>query len=326
MQHDLRKGCGALLNRILQIHHAVLPGEGEDSFALRSEEQGAFLCVADGCGGLGSQRYAALENRTGAYIASHLAAQVFDAWAARQKTAARNQQEAQALAGTLENEINSALRQFADERCAQEQSRITGTMQRRLPTTLCALSAQGQDICFFWAGDSRGYLLDEDGLHQHTRDHVRSGADAFDLLYADAPLSNLLCADRPGRISAVYVKQRKPFAAIVATDGVYSSLPSPMEVEMLLLDTLKLAASAKDWERKLERQIVRNAQDDAALLMLISGFESFEQMKNQLLLRREKLQKQFITPARRRRGDWRFLREKWQQYKPGYDRTEDSHE
>ena len=71
---------------LLQINHAALPDAGEDSFALRSDEQGAFLCVTDGCGGLGSRRYAALENRTGAYVAAHLVTNAVQSWAQAKPT------------------------------------------------------------------------------------------------------------------------------------------------------------------------------------------------------------------------------------------------
>ena len=168
--------------------------------------------------------------------------------------------------------------------------------------------------------------MDENGLRQYTRDHVRGETDAFETLYRDAPLANLLSADKLGRIQCRRVKLDHPGIVLAATDGVYSSLPTPMEVEMLLLDTLRLAKSFTDWEKKLQKQIGKNAQDDAALLMLIRGFESFEQMKAHILPRREALQKQFITPVRRRKGDMAYAREKWLLYKPGYDRTEACHE
>ena len=168
--------------------------------------------------------------------------------------------------------------------------------------------------------------MDETGLRQYTRDHVRGETDAFETLYRDAPLSNLLCADKLGRIQCRRVKLNRPGIVLVATDGVYSSLPTPMEVEMLLLDTLKAAGSMKEWERRMQKRVAANAQDDATLLLLPVGFENFEQIKAVILPRRAILQKQFITPVRRHRGDVHYAREKWLQYKPGYDRTEDNHE
>lgn len=321
----MRERNESVLLDVLKINHAVLPDAGEDSFALRSDEQGAFLCVTDGCGGLGSKRYANLENKTGAYLAARLAARAFDEWAQERRPALGTQEEAQILCREAERSLFDRLKGFADAHCSEEKSRIVGSMQRRLPTTLCAATIERRDVCFFWAGDSRGYVMDEEGLRQYTRDHVRGETDAFETLYRDAPLSNLLSADKLGRIQQRSVHLDKPSLVITATDGIYSSLPTPMEVEMLLLDTLRLARSLPDWEKKLHKQAAANAQDDATLLIASVGFHSFDELKSVLLPRREALQKQFITPVRRHKGDQAYARAKWQQYRAQYDCTEDDH-
>ena len=307
---------------VLRIAYDIMPGAGEDSYALRSDEQGAFLCVTDGCGGLGSRRYEMFENRTGAYIASRLASGAFASWAEECRPAPRSAQEVQILCRELENDLFHRLKGFADIHCCQEKTRITGSMQKTLPTTLCAFTAYEDQDCFWWAGDSRGYLLDEDGLHQYTRDHSRGEWDAFEMLYRDAPLQNLLSADSMGQVQCRRVQIRKPSVAVIATDGVYSALPSPMEVEMLLLDTLRAAGSFVGWGRRLDKLIRTNAQDDATLLMLPLGAGSFAEWKEAILPRRETLQKQFITPLRRHKGDLAYAREKWNAYRQGYDRTE----
>ena len=321
MQHHLIERDETV--QVLRTHYAVLPEGGEDSFALRSDEQGAFLCVTDGCGGLGSKRYAALENRTGAYLASRLAAKAWLEWAEEREPLPATEEEAQLLCREVERAIFERLKGFADVQCQEEKSRIVGSMQRRLPTTLCAAFVREHEVGFWWAGDSRGYVMDADGLRQYTRDHVRGESDAFETLYRDAPLSNLLSADKLGRLQYRHVCVQKPSLVLCATDGVYSSLPTPMEVEMLMLDTLCLAKTLSDWEKRLQKQIAKNAQDDATLLVLPVGYADFEQLKADLLSRRAALQKQFITPVRRHKGDITYAREKWLKYQPGYDCTEE---
>ena len=321
MQHHLIERDETV--QVLRTHYAVLPEEGEDSFALRSDEQGAFLCVTDGCGGLGSKRYAALENRTGAYLASRLAAKAWLEWAEEREPLPATEEETQLLCREAERAIFERLKGFADVQCQEEKSRIVGSMQRHLPTTLCAAFVREHEVGFWWAGDSRGYVMDADGLRQYTRDHVRGESDAFETLYRDAPLSNLLSADKLGRLQYRHVCVQKPSLVLCATDGVYSSLPTPMEVEMLLLDTLRLAKTLSDWEKRLQKQIAKNAQDDATLLVLPVGYADFEQLKADLLSRRAALQKQFITPVRRHKGDITYAREKWIKYQPGYDCTEE---
>jgi len=325
MQHHLTERNESTVQEVLRINHSVVPDEGEDSFALRSDEQGAFLCVTDGCGGLGSRRYENLSGRTGAFLASRLAAKAFAAWAEERQPSPERLEEAQILCHELEGDLFHRLKGFADENCVQEKSRITGSMQRVLPTTLCAFTCFGQRSGFWWAGDSRGYVMDADGLRQYTRDHVRGETDPFETLYRDAPLSNLLSADRAGRIQHRMVDVSKPGIVLTATDGVYSSLPTPMEVEMLLLDTLRLSTSYQEWERKLLGRIARNAQDDATLLIMPVHVSGFAQLKDLLMPRREVLQKQFITPVRRQKGRLEYARMKWKHYQPGYDRTEEQH-
>lgn len=311
---------------VLRICYAALPNAGEDSYALHTDEECTFLCVTDGCGGLGSKRYEKLENCTGAYIAARLAARTFADWAQVHQNVPIKKESADVLCRELSDKLFYALKDFADAHNTEEKSRIVGSMQRRFPTTLCAVTAYKEHLCFWWAGDSRGYVLDAFGLHQFTRDHVRGQLDPFEMLYRDAPLSNLLSADQKKQLQYRMTTLYRPSVVIVATDGVYSGLPTPMEAEMLLLDTLRLAKNISDWEQRLQKCIAANAQDDATMLMLPIGFQDFDQMKETLMPRRKSLQKQFITPVRRHKGDIHYAHEKWLQYQPLYDCTEAQHE
>lgn len=312
---------------LLSVSYAVLPENGEDSFVLRRDEQGTILCVADGCGGLGSRRYPALENRTGAYIAARLVTRAFSMWAQERRALPASERQGAAFAQTLQTDLNAMLRGFAQKNCAEEKNRIVGSMQRRLPSTLCAaVTAQGaarwREVCFLWAGDSRGYVLDENGLHQCTQDHLRGNPDAFDSLYRDMPLSRVLSADAETEISLRRLRAPMPCMILAATDGAYGSLMTPMEFEMLLLDTLMSARSWESWQKKLTNRLGKLAQDDATLLMEPCGADSFDEMKKNLLPRRAVLQKQFITPCRRHRRDTAYLKDKWLEYREHYDWTQ----
>ena len=317
------KGNRLVEQLYLQINHAVSSDGGEDCCALRSYEKGVFWCVADGCGGLGSRRYVSLGNHTGAYAASRLAARMFAAWT-QDNGFPSSAEEAQLAAYNLCDALTENLARFARQNCQQEKSRIAGTMQRTLPTTFCAAACFEDRACFWWAGDSRGYVMDAQGLHQYTRDDVRARTDAFDALYLDLPLSNLLSADHAAVMHSRWIQVCQPCVILTATDGVYACLPTPMEMEMLLLDTLRNARSMADWNRRLQRQIAANAQDDATLAA-VCLCESFEQLKAVLLSRREQLQSSMITPVRRKKGNVDFARQKWLLYREGYDRTEEDH-
>lgn len=311
--------------RLLCAQSAVLPGSGEDSFAARAVREGVFLCVADGCGGLGSRRYESLNQRTGAFAASRLATHAVSSWVGDRLPMPDAPEAGGLLCRELEGELSALFRGFAQKHC-HAPSRIVGSMQRSLPTTLCAAlaapcGAGGQELCFLWAGDSRGYLLDRGGLHQCTRDHLRGDPDPFDSLYRDMPLTALVSADAPVRLSMRRLRAQEPCVLIAATDGAFGGLPTPMEFEMLLLDTLRAAASWESWQRKLTNRLAKAAHDDATLLLAPLGFDGFEALQSAMTLRRALVQKRFVTPVRRRR-EAAFARERWLEYRAAYDWTQ----
>lgn len=329
MQHHLTpraEGLGLLLERLLSVSYAVLPDEGEDSFAMGEDARGGFLCVADGCGGLGSRRYRDLGEHTGAYLASRLVTRAFSGWAEERMPMPDTPDEGRVLCADLERDLEGILRGFARKNCeGGAPPRIVGSMQRVLPTTLCAAVAEPgavSECCFLWAGDSRGYILDADGLHQLTRDHARGGPDPFESLYRDVPLSNLASADSPLCLSMRRTTARGPCVLVLATDGAFGCLPTPMEFEMLLLQTLLAASSTLGWRRKLEIELGKLAHDDATILCMLVGFDAYAGLKQYFAPRRDWLRRNYITPVRRRAGDFAFAREKWLEYREGYDRTE----
>lgn len=315
---------------LLSAQFAVLPGSGEDSFCMRATAQGALLCVADGCGGLGSRRYRTLGDHTGAFAGARLATHALSAWAGERLPMPASKEEGEVLGHELAGELESLFHSFAQKHCPAG-SRIVGSMQRSLPTTLCAAISSdlsfASDLCFFWAGDSRGYVLDASGLHQCTRDHLRGDPDPFESLYRDRPLSALICADAPVRLSLRRLRVSKPCVLVVATDGAFGCLPTPMEFEMLLLNTLRASADWDGWERRLLNQLKKAAHDDATVLLAPLGFGDIEAAREAFAPRRAALQKRFITPVRRKRRDVDYARRKWQEYRAAYDWTEGgSHE
>ncbi len=314
-----------MLGEIMVVQSAVVPGKGEDSFAVSSLPENMMFCVADGCGGLGSRRYARLDNCTGAYLAARLAARTVLGWTEDLPRVPSLPQDGFYQLLDLQLELENVFGNFARDFCTGENlGRIVGSMQRTLPTTLCALMAdeRSRACSFIWAGDSRGYTLDARGLHQYTKDDVRGAQDAFDGLFLDRPLSNFICADKPPRLSMRRFAMPERGLLLCMTDGVYSVASSPMEMEMLLLDTMMHAADQQRWQRKLERTLQAAQQDDLTLICVSCGFSSYEEMKDYFAPRYERLKKEYITPARRKRTDREAVRAYWERYRGEYDRTE----
>ena len=313
-----------MLGEMFSIQLAVVPDHGEDSFAMSSMPGNALLCVADGCGGLGSKRYDKLEHHTGAYLASRLVARAVMGWWQEHPQVPLKLEEGRYLLDDLQQEVQAVFSNFASVHCQDETSRIVGSMQRTLPTTLCSLFANERSKagCFIWAGDSRGYTLDGKGLHQFTEDDVRGNPDAFEGVLLDRPLSNLICADRQPQLHMRRFSMPEKGLLLCMTDGAYNVSSSPMELEMLLLDTMMHSASQSRWQRKLEKTLAASMQDDMTVLCCVRGFVDYDAMKQYFQPRYEQLKREFITPARRKRKNREVARAYWQHYRLEYDRTE----
>jgi len=316
----------AFLEQCFIVHHAVVPGAGEDCFAFHITPRGGYLCVADGCGGLGSKRYPTFGDRTGAYLAAHLVTHAIRSEVEGMFPLPGSRRGVQDLCASLGMSLNGILKNFEDMHGSTQSARIVGRMFRAMPTTLCLMLMETGTTCLdclcIWAGDSRAYLLNGDGLHQLTADHALSSPDAMENLYKDAPLTNLLSAETNGRLSGRRVRMQTPCVTIVATDGAYAYLKTPMEMEWLLLSTLNTASSMAGWQKKLQNTLIKVASDDCTLLLAAFGYQDFEAIKTGLDTRKMTLQQEYITPVRRRKTDMEYARAKWRSYIRNYDWTE----
>lgn len=290
-----------------------------------------MLCVADGCGGIGSRRYVKVENHTEAYIAARLAVESTRAWVSEldghslPSNAADAQVCAVRLAQTLKNRFSAFHSQYHND---VDSRLIMRGLQRTLPTTICAalIDARSRDrlsCVFFWAGDSRGYVLSADGLRQCTADHVVGSTNAMDNLYRDSKLSNMANADHDFHIDTYGLSVQKPCVVITATDGAFSYLPTPMEFELLLLKTLETSSDLPGWRNRLNTSLTKFASDDCTLTMVCYGVDTFEELKTSFEGRRAALQAKFVTPVRRRRQNIDFARSLWDDYRHGYELSEE---
>lgn len=309
------------------VSHAVVEEQGEDSHGMARNGQEIWLCVADGCGGMGGRRYDRAEQHTGAYLASRFAVEWLCRWFAAEDRSAlpETREQGRALCGELAQKLHSGLMAFEGEH-GNVSCRIVGSMQRTLPTTVCAAwlrPAGGQLECLYlWAGDSRGYVWDADGLHQVTRDDSHGMPDAMESLYADARLDNFLNADSPFILHAHRFLVRMPCVLLTATDGAFAYLPNPMEFEQLLLDTLMQAENMERWREGLSHALRGAASDDCTIVAALYGYATFEEVKKTFGQRKARLNRRFTLPIRKQGFASEVMARKWNQYRPEYDWTE----
>lgn len=162
-------------------------------------------------------------------------------------------------------------------------SRIGGTMQRELPSTLAAIlywvHDASLDIRIRWAGDSRCYLLTpQAGLQQLSRDDS-DAADALDALEQDPPMTNQIAANGRYQIHDVQETAELPCVLLCATDGFFNYVSTPAHFEYVLLRALAKAADPQEWSAALAEDVQTYTQDDASLALVAFGYSDFGQLR-----------------------------------------------
>jgi hypothetical protein len=289
---------------IFSINGEKHKGYGEDACVAEIDENKALLGVFDGCGGVGSRKYAEHNNMTGAYIASR---KVRDVVEKRFKNCEK------VGSNTLKADILKELRTLSDA-----ESGLKGDMQRAFPTTMSVIDLKCEkryvSAEFLWAGDSRGYLLDDKGFAQITRDDISGGGDAFENLTEDARLSNYICADGEFTINRRGAKLTHPCVIISATDGCFGYFNTPMEFEYMLTESLMKSENEIEWKNALEDEIKSISGDDYSLCLCSIGFKSFKKLKKALKKRNRHLEKEYIYPMEKGMD----FKELWEEYKEEY--------
>lgn len=254
-------------------------GIGEDAPPLVAGAGDVWIMgVFDGLGGAGSRTVNGDEGpRSSAYYAARVA-----------REAVRNTFEHGALDLQHEAGMACAFSRAIGDALARRNAEIPVTrgavrssLIRSYPTTAALLVFEPHldsiAVTSLWAGDSRCYVLTPGaGLQQLSRDDSRAGADPMTALREDGPMSNMLTGDGPCRLSSNVCRIDFPAILIVATDGSYGCLPSPMHFERVLLEALTTAPNPDHWPAELARQLGPIASDDMSLAAVFLGWPSLE--------------------------------------------------
>ena len=206
-----------------------------------------------------------------------------------------------------------------------EKTQLIGMISKSFPTTVAAAVCypRGNNLAVdvYWAGDSRVYLLNEDGLAQLSEDDL-GGIDAMENLTMDGILTNSISLSKDFEIHSTQIFLQKPGVVFTATDGCFGYFSTPMEFEFLLLRTMLAADTVEQWENDLKEQIGAAAGDDYSIRGIIYGFKSFDVLKRSFLGYAKQFHKRYIENL-----EWMTYEEKlrsWQQYKHTYYRYCDS--
>jgi len=181
------------------------------------------------------------------------------------------QQLGDQLAGLLLNKLSIIAANVGFE----VETKISGAYL--LPSTLTVALVNERendaDVIYFWAGDSRGYLWDVNGLGQVTEDHEK-----------DETMTNLITLTKPFRIESRYVNVTKPCLLFNATDGCYKCpvFDSPFDLEYIFLKAIDESADFDIASNYLANQFAEiGRHDDSNTLSLLSlGFENYDSIQS----------------------------------------------
>ena len=309
------------LDFFLRFCQDKIPEHGEDSYCHSYCDTAGFLGVFDGCGGAGARQHDYYHGHTEAYMASRFCAGAFfrrfcEAFPGEMPT----EQVVQELfwKGALED-----LKQSEPPR-DEMGFMMKGSMVRTLPTTAAAalVRSQGKEITVsaIWAGDSRVYLLDKEGLAQLTVDDTNV-PDPMDTLFDDGILNNIFCSDRKMTLHCRTVAVKPPFAVFAATDGCFGYVSTPMEFEAMVLESLLDSDNPGQWEANLAQMIGQVAGDDHALCLASYGFGKFETLQTTMQPRYAWLDTHCLRTIKELPMEDRKTRTAlWDQYKAQYFR------
>jgi len=279
------------------------PTLGEDApptLKINAEGDALIMAVYDGLGGAGSTLYTLAENRqaSGAYLAAHCAKAVvehfYELW---------NDEQADALAQELEDALKYSFLAYQKELNAPV-SRLKSKLLKTLPTTLAGIWIaetldERQKTCLeataFWAGDSRCFFWEIEGLRQISIDDLNGQPDAFQNLHLDATITNCIHAEGNFVLHTLDYVIDTPTIFLVATDGCFGYVQTPMHFEYILLKTLMESnQDAEDWAERLKEQLLAITGDDTSLALVAWGFQTLEEIKHCYYPRYETLKKTYI--------------------------------
>lgn len=299
---------------VIAVYKEKIPNNGEDAYLFSANSCAAVVGAFDGCGGSGAKRHAKLQGKTGAYAASRIVSGTVKDWFS--ECGENNSLESEYV---IKQRIKERLQ--ICHNAVGEESKLVSPIVKVFPTTAAfALFREEKEkvhVDYFWAGDSRVYLLNSDGLAQLSVDDL-SVPDAMENLYDDGVMTNVISKSKDFTIHHGRVAMDKPGIVFAATDGCFGYVSSPMEFEYMLLETLMDSNSISEWERKLSGAIGKVAGDDYTLSGIAIDHGTFEVLHANYINRANRLYSEYISKMNSQ--DREGKSDLWNRYKHNYYR------
>lgn len=265
-----------LLSTHFLICNEKIKGMGEDCGIEIYNESAGLIGAFDGCGGIGSKRCPVAGNKTEAYLASRTVGNAVKLWF--DHCCCDQNYDLDMLGRVISICLDQCKKYSSDSSAA-----LTGSLVKSYPSTLAVVvtyAVQGRLLTkHIWAGDSRTYFLDINGIAQVTEDDIYN-TDALANLTGDGSLTNVISLGGEFALKSKTIEINTPIILLSASDGSFGYVSSPMEFEYMLLSTLYQSANVVQWEQNLNEEISSRSGDDQTLVLEALGFKSFNDMKN----------------------------------------------
>ena len=172
----------------------------------------------------------------------------------------------------------------------KNESRLKGTylLPTTLSVTLMREREESVDLICLWAGDSRAYYWNEEGLAQISDDHEIGGT-----------MTNLISLAKDFRLQICSLKVKKPCLVFNATDGVYKCMmfASPLDLESLLLQAILKSESAEQLEENLDKiyENIGRHDDSNSLAAVTFGYADLGALKAAARKRSDEIEREIVS-------------------------------
>lgn len=186
--------------------------------------------------------------------------------------------------------LKEKLAAIAQNTGLKNESRLKGTylLPTTLSVTLMREREESVDLICLWAGDSRAYYWNEEGLAQISDDHEIGGT-----------MTNLVSLAKDFRLQICSLKMKKPCLVFNATDGVYKCMmfASPLDLESLLLQAILKSESVEQLEENLDKiyENIGRHDDSNSLAAVTFGYADFGALKAAARKRSDEIERKIVS-------------------------------